>query len=311
MTRAYAQVLFSLVAIILVASQAPPVSSASRAVPTIRPVMAMAGPSRLLPVEPETPAPIARDLVAEAEANMLYAMGEGAMPTAKEQPNRAKAYLQAKAYAKMCAIASLVQEAKGTMIEYCATGEDFAADARIKQQINGMLDCVQVVSAKKRPEGKDTIVEVTVRAPKPQPPEPAKISEPCTPTWATGDEGAYKTSSSGGYTSVIIDAQGLRIAKSMSPKIVRSDGSEVWGTIKVDMDTLCEYGIAAYARTRGEAFANRRAGSRPLVIRALGRGHSPSKADAVVSDYDAEALLTADRASHFLSDLRVVFVVGP
>ncbi len=311
MTSVYAQVLFSLAAIILVDSQPPPVSSAVRPVPTIRPVMALAGPSQLLPVEPKIPAPIARDLVAEAEANMLYAMGEGAMPTAKEQPNRAKAYLQAKAYAKMCAIASLVQEAKGTMIEYCATGEGFAADARIKQQINGMLDCVQVVSAKKRPEGNDTIVEVTVRAPKPQRPKPAKISKPCRPTWAAGDDGTCQSSSSGGYTSVIIDAQGLRIAKSMSPKIVRSDGSEVWGTMNVDLDTLCDYGIAGYARTRGEAFGNRRAGSRPLVIRAVARGHSPSRADAVVSDYDAEALLTADRASHFLSDLRVVFVVGP
>ncbi|MGB9619223.1 MAG: hypothetical protein ACPL7K_02285, partial [Armatimonadota bacterium] len=161
----------------------------------------------------------------------IYATGEGAMPNAKEQPNRAKAYLQAKAYAKMQAIASLAQELKGTMISYCSTGQGYMAEAQIKQEIKGVLDCVRVVGARKRAEGKDTIVEVTVRAPKPvlarTPPvaDANAPTRPALPSWAapagTGQSESARpprpeqagAARDHGFTSVIIDAQGLGVRK--------------------------------------------------------------------------------------------------
>jgi hypothetical protein len=253
--------------------------------------------------------------------DMLYATGEGAMPNTKEQPNRAKAYLQAKAYAKMQAIASLAQEVKGTMISYCSTGHGYIADAQIKQEIKGVLDCVRVVGTKRRPEGKDTIIEVTVRAPRPAlpklqpPPEKKEPARPFVPSWATSlsppfarGEAAGGAKESG-YTSLVIDAQGLGLRKSMSPKILRPDGSEVWGTVKVDPDFLAEYGICAYARSRAEAFANRRAGENPLVVRAKARGPSITGSDAVISNSDAELLLSEDKRSGFLGGFRVIVVV--
>jgi hypothetical protein len=246
--------------------------------------------------------------------DMLYATGEGAVPDAKEQPNRAKAYIQAKVYAKMAAIASLAQEVRGTMISYSSIGKNGVADTRIKQEIKGVLDCVQVVSAKKRPEGKDTIVEVTVRAPKPVPPkappapkEAPAPKAPAGPTWLTDLATAVRRE--GRYTSVVIDATRLRVERSMSPKILRHDGSEVWGTVKTDLDALSEYGIAAYVRSRAEAQANRRCGQCPLVIRAIARGPSITRSDVVISDADAELLLGEDRRSGFLADLRVIIVV--
>ena len=67
--------------------------------------------------------------------------------------------------------------------------------------------------------------------------------------------------------------------------------------------------ICAYARNRSEAFANRRAGANPLVIRAKGRGPSASRADVVVTDTDAELLLSEDKQSGFLQDFRVIIIV--
>ena len=208
---------------------------------------------------------------------MLYATGEGAVPDAKEQPNRAKAYLQAKSYAKMEAIASLVQEVRGTMISYCSNGRDYVADTRIKEEIKGVLDCVHVISAKKRPEGKDTIVEVTVRAPKPAlpkaPPAPRGPSRPQgsgRPIVAQGL--SSRPPRMAAYTSVVIDATGLKVLRSMSPKILRPDGSEVWGTLKVDPDILSDYGIAAYV-------AQPRGGLREPPLRRAPAGHAgPSPA---------------------------------
>ncbi|MHB1463462.1 MAG: hypothetical protein ACYC1M_19455 [Armatimonadota bacterium] len=59
---------------------------------------------------------------------MIYATGEGAIPNSSEQPNRAKAYLEAKSYAKMQAVANLVQKARGTLIEMTSVGKNYAAD---------------------------------------------------------------------------------------------------------------------------------------------------------------------------------------
>jgi len=253
-------------------------------------------------------------LAPEKERGMLYAVGEGAMPTAKEQPNRAKAYLQAKAYAKMAAIASLLQSVKGTMICYRSEGRGYIADTQIKEEINGALEAVQVVSARKRAEGKDTIVEVTVRAPKPLPPQPPVEKpapkpppDPLLPTWAVAS--AASDGSPGGHTSLVIDAKGLRVDRSMSPRILRPDGSEVWGTVKADPDFITEHGIAAYARSRGDALASKRAGPNPLVIRAVGRGRSVSGSDIVVSDSDASRILSEDRRTGFLKDFRVIVIV--
>lgn len=247
---------------------------------------------------------------ASARPDMLYATGEGAVPDAKEQPNRAKAYLQAKTYAKMAAIASLAQEVRGTVISYCSNGRDCAADTRIKEEIKGVLDSVRVISARKRPEGKDTIVEVTVRAPRPAapkaPPTPPAPEKPAAPSWLGG---AGPSDRHGHYTSLVIDATGLRVMRSMSPKILRTDGSEVWGTLKVDEDTLSDYGIAAYVRSRAEAHANRRCGDRPLVVRAIARGPSITKGDIVLSDADVDRLIAEDRQSGFLGDLRVIMIV--
>lgn len=249
---------------------------------------------------------------AAARPDMLYATGEGAVPDAKEQPNRAKAYLQAKTYAKMAAIASLAQEVRGTMISYCSDGRGCVADTRIKEEIKGVLDSVRVISARKRPEGKDTIVEVTVRAPRPAPPKeppapkaPPAPRTPALPTWLTGPGSARD----GCYTSVVIDATRLRVARCMSPRILRADGSEVWSTVKVDQDMLSEHGVAAYVRSRPEAFANRRCGERPLVIRAVDRGSSITRGDVVLSDADADRLLAEDRRAGFLEDLRVIIIL--
>ena len=314
---------------VVVLSACTVLPSAAAKAPAPKPATAARSGAAVAPAKPA--AAVARTLVAllprlEFRPEMIYATGEGAMPSPKEQPNRAKAYLQAKAYAKMQAIASLVQEIKGTIISYCSTGQGYVADAQIKQEIKGALECVRVVGTRKRAEGKDTIVEVTVAAPKPalpklQPlPEPKPAGKASLPSWvsaAAGDSSNARPSKpeqagaaqDNGFTSVIIDAQGLGVRKSMSPKILRPDGSEVWGTVKVDPDFLAEYGICAYARSRSEAFANRRAGDNPLVIRARSRGRSAAGSEVVISNSDADLLLAENARSGFLNEFRVIIIV--
>ena len=252
---------------------------------------------------------------------MLTATGEGAMPTAKEQPNRAKAYLQAKSYAQAQALANLIQVARGTSIKYRATGKDYSMDEQISQEITGMVENVETISERRVQIGKDTLIEIKVQAPMPErwrKGKPASVPAHTAsgPSWLVASAGqavpspsSFRRAKEEAYTAVIIDTIGLGVARSMSPKILRRDGSEVWGTVKVDYDFLADHGIVAYAHTLGEAYCNPRAGGNPLVLRAAGRGLSPYKCDVVLSDDDASYLTSENRRSGFLADFRVIFLV--
>lgn len=267
--------------------------------------------------KPQSSSPLGK----AANLGFLTATGEGAMPTVQEQPNRAKAYLQAKGYAQAKAVANLIQAARGTSITYVGNGRNYAMDERINQEISGMLDSVTVVSERRVQIGKDTVVQVTVQAPIPErwqntPAAKRVAAAAAAPTWsvASADSAiptpaAFRKAKEAPYTSVIIDTLGMGVVRSMSPKILRTDGSEVWGTVKVDYDFVADYGIVAYARTLGEAYANPRAGSNPLVLRALRRGPSAFKCDVVLSDDDADYLLAENARAGFLKEFRVIFLV--
>lgn len=254
-------------------------------------------------------------------SKMLTATGEGAMPTVGEQPNRAKAYLQAKGYAQAQAVANLIQSVRGTSINYSATGEDYALNEKLSQKIQGMVEHVRVTSERRVQIGKDTVVEVKVEAPMPEdlqvnPSTTRSAAIAAGPSWvvasaapAVPSPSSFRKSKEASYTSVIIDTIGLGVTRSMSPKILRADGSEVWGTVKFDYDFLADHGIVAYARTLGEAYANPRAGSNPLVVRAIERGPSAYKCDAVLSNDDADYLLEESHRATFLKDFRVIFLV--
>lgn len=110
------------------------------------------------------------------------------------------------------------------------------------------------------------------------------------------------------YTSVIIDATGYKLDRCMSPKIRKTDGSEVWGTVKVDVDYVEEHGIVGYAKSIDEARKCPRAGSNPMVIQAIGLAGGNFHSDPVVSNADAELLLKEDAKGDFLSKFNVIFV---
>ena len=110
------------------------------------------------------------------------------------------------------------------------------------------------------------------------------------------------------YTSVIIDATGLGLERCMSPKIRRANGSEVWGTVKVDPDFVEEHGIVAYAKTLDEAKKSDRCGSNPMIIKAVAVAGGAFHSDPVIRDADADLLLAENKLGKFLDRFDVIFV---
>lgn len=110
------------------------------------------------------------------------------------------------------------------------------------------------------------------------------------------------------YTSVIVDATGLALDRCMSPKIRRANGSEVWGTVKVDLDFVAERGIVGYAKTMEEAKKCDRCGSNPMIIKAVARAGGNFRSDPVLTDADADLLVAENKVGKFLDKFNVIFI---
>lgn len=260
---------------------------------------------------------------------VVYATGQGAID--RKNPNQAKAYLRAREYAKIDALANLLMAIDHIRIDARTVGRDFEADTTIRAEIQGIVRGAEVIDERKIQVGGDTIVEVTVGTPmygersiasvfipeiaqreevsgtEPEPvlpPVKVKIAPKREPLPAPR---APRASAS--VTSVIIDARGLGVERGMCPKIRRTDGSEVWGTVSVNPDFVIEHGIAVYAHSLAQAQNDARAGNNPLIIRACGRAGNRFNTDAVISGEDAERLLEANEEFGFLDKFRVIFVI--
>ena len=114
------------------------------------------------------------------------------------------------------------------------------------------------------------------------------------------------------YTSLVIDATGLKLDKAMSAKILRKDGSEVWGTLKdlkdEDYAILDERGMVGYVTTIEDAKLNSRCGPRPLVVKAVDTQGSRLRSDPSVSDEDAGLILAENAKGKFLEKFNVIFI---
>jgi hypothetical protein len=95
-------------------------------------------------------------------SRMMYASGEGVMAPANEEPNRGRAYLRAKEYAKMDAIANLLMLIEGTNITSEGTGKDYMADVTLKQTIQGYVKNVQILRSERITTENGTLVKAWV-----------------------------------------------------------------------------------------------------------------------------------------------------
>lgn len=112
-----------------------------------------------------------------------------------------------------------------------------------------------------------------------------------------------------GYTSLVLDASGCGVKKSMCPRILRTNNGIIWAGETVSIDQVEEFGIAAYCKSLEAANRNPRCGLRPLIIRAKGSAGN-HRYDVVVSDEDADLILSENQKSSFLEKINVIIVTN-
>ena len=114
--------------------------------------------------------------------------------------------------------------------------------------------------------------------------------------------------SDGPYTGLLLDCTGLHYTPSLLPKFVAEDGSEFWGTLKVNRLLLMEKGLASYVAKFREGLSMDRLGDTPLIIRPIGTA-GKLYGDLVFTADDAKRIMEEDAKSHFLDGLNIVVVI--
>ncbi len=252
-----------------------------------------------------------------------YATGEGVVLSSQDEPNRNRAYLKAKSYARMKAIAELRMAIEATPVNHKTSGKEcLTSDEAARVVVEGYVAQVEVAGEKQRIEGADTIVSLTVRCP--------MYGRNGVGSAIAGSRGARETGgqasvdrrgdskassvpsgSKGPFTSLVVDCGGLGVQPAITPKIRKPDGTEIWGTPAGSPDVLQDRGVVAYARGVEEAKRSPRAGGNPLVVKAIGRAGGRFMCDAAVSEPDAERIVQQNQTSRFLDRFDVVFAVDP
>lgn len=108
---------------------------------------------------------------------------------------------------------------------------------------------------------------------------------------------------SGTYTGIIIDCTGLGLRSAMSPVIKTTAGEKIYGYKNLDSKKVIKNGMAGYASSFSGNVS--RAGSNPLIVRAVGVDHY---FNPVVNVADAKIILEENGYTHFLDNCAVVFI---
>lgn len=108
------------------------------------------------------------------------------------------------------------------------------------------------------------------------------------------------------YTGLIIVCSGMNINCVMSPVIKNGNGQEIYGHKNLDYDKIIIQGMASYANSTNDQISQSRAGSNPLIVKAVRL--DDLNANPVVSVEDADKILAANQHDGFLDNCAVVFV---
>ncbi len=138
------------------------------------------------------------------------------------------------------------------------------------------------------------------RVPFPQPTNPSITIDVDVNTVVGGVAG-------GKYTGLIVDCSGLGLEAVMSPVIKNNNNVAIYGAQNLDIDRVIENGMASYAHNASDSVSRARAGSHPLVVKAV-KAEGIIKGNPVVSVADSDKILIANQSDMFLDNCAVVFV---
>ena len=109
------------------------------------------------------------------------------------------------------------------------------------------------------------------------------------------------------YSGLIIDARKLGLRPALVPKILNERGELVYSTQSVTQQEIVRMGLVGYAKDVNAASKNQRVTADPVVVNGLG-ATGEKKTDVVISNRDAQMILTTSPYTGYLKNGRVMVV---
>lgn len=246
----------------------------------------------------------------KGEDNDIQAIGIGLPPVGS---NHIRGKVLARRAAIVDAQRNLLEYINGVSLDADTTVNQLAVDSDVvRTQVSGIVRNAKVVSEKYTADGSYEIVLsvpmygekkslASVVIPKMVEKLPSQ-----NPTYV--DEIKDNGEITGSFTGVIVDAKGFALDATFAPAIYDTEGRIVYGLQKVDHSYAINHGLVQYAT---KIDGNNRAGSNPLLIKAIGiRGgkNSVNNVNVIVSKEDADKIVMANKKNNFIENCAVVFV---
>lgn len=256
------------------------------------------------------------------EKGVVRAVGMAAGKKGEKRVNLAKA--QARRAARMDAERNLAEQIEGVQVTAESSMKDLELMSDdVKTAVNAVIKNMREVGEPKFYD--DGVCEIVLEIPlfgshdslasvaflpfKDEPkaafPQPTSTITSVTTTTNTTIVGSA-VADNVHYTGLIVDCTGLGLKPVMSPVIKNDSGQAIYGHQNLDYDKIIELGMASYVKDVKDISAATRAGSNPIVVKALSvENHN---ANPIVTISDADSILIANQGDHFLDNCAVVFV---
>ncbi len=244
----------------------------------------------------------------------ISATGIGAVPP--NAPNVGMARANAIRAARLDALRNLVEAVKGVRVSSETTVENnMVSSDVIKTQVEGMVRGARQVGETKYLS--DSSVEVVMEVPMSgimdilmpaaatdgtgAVPEPNMVATEPPPPVAADNPGAP-------ITGIIIDARGLGLRPSMSPRVLTQDGQVLYGPGSYPRDFAIQQGVVGYHKDPEAAKGDPRVVGNPLSVRGVGTSGKLS-ADVVLSVNDAQMASQYPGFMDAIGACRVMFIL--
>lgn len=241
---------------------------------------------------------------------MIRAVGLG-FPS-KKAKNAAHAQATAKRAGRIVAYRNLLEIVEGIHVDSHTLVKNFMVESdTINTKVQGMVRGARVTEEKSLADGSyEVTVEMkmsgsfqnTVLPPRERDPEPLTFAEKSLSTNISNSPEVLV------YTGLIVDAQGLDVEQTISPRLIMEDGRVVYGAEWVDPKVTQQQTVVGYIKGIPNAITHERVVAVPLVVKAL-RVDTKNPSDLVIGDADAQTLHLTPEHVAFLRQAKVLVVL--
>ena len=247
------------------------------------------------------------------EEGYIYAVGDGVPP--KEAVSPAQARVRAKRAAIDTAYARLLEMAEAVRIDAESTTVNYINESHVvATRVSGLVQNAEIVTLRHFEDGS---YQIKMRMPINGREGIASAVLPMQMEKAIRIGIAYEISiehiseeaePGEAYTGLIVDARGLEVQPAMYPRLITMAGEVIYDLMCANPNAVIEKGLVDYCLDMEVAENSPRVGGNPLIVESISVSGEYG-ADIVLTEEDAEKILSVNSIDNFFGEVKVIVVV--